>query len=157
MEISSEKIKKWFWIIFIAVPIFTGFMEYQPAKNEYDERKHQVIDTRDVACGPEGLVSCEQAQAWKELKSGKIFNLSDFNSHRRYDAFRIAILSFLYGLIACIFHVWFEVRYGIKNIDVICFGDVEREKLYRKQIFNQALKHALLSNGFVAVMWFILI
>jgi hypothetical protein len=157
MEIKSEKIKTWFWIIFIAVPLFTGFMEYKPSDNEYDERKHQVIDTRDVECGPEGLVSCEQAVVWKDLKSGNIFHLSDFKNYRRYEAFRIAILSFLYGIIACIFHVWFEVRYGIKNLDLICFGDVVREKLYKKQIFNEALKHALFVNGFIAVMWFIVI
>ena len=157
MKINSEKIKTWFWIIFIAIPLLTGFLRYEPAKNEYDERKHEVIQSQDVECGPEGLVSCEQVEMWKDLKSGKIFRQSQFKNHRRLEALRIASLSFLYGLIACIFHVWYEVRYGIKNIDEICFGDVEREKLYKKQVSSEALKYSLFLNGFIAVLWYIVL
>jgi len=157
MELKSEKIKTWFWILFIAIPIFTGFLRYEPDQNEYDERKHQVVETQDVECGPEGLNSCERVEVWKDLKSGKIFQLSQFKNHRRLEAFRIAVLSFLYGLIACIFHVWYEVRYGIKDIDQVCFGDIEREKLYRKQKFCESLKYALSLNGFIAVICFLVL
>jgi hypothetical protein len=157
MEINHEKLRTWFWIIFICIPIFTGFLGYENAENEYDSRKHIALGSHSVECGPEGLVSCERVDVWKDLKSGKIFHLSEFKTHRRYQAFRIACLSFFYGLIGCIFYVFYEVRYGIKNIDVICFGDIEREKLYRTQIFNQALKHALIFNGSVAVFWFLMI
>jgi len=157
MEINNEKLRTWFWIVFIAIPIFTGFLRYEPDANEYDDRRHQAIETKDVECGPEGLISCERVDVWRDLKSGKIFQLSQFKNHRRLEAFRIATLSFLYGIIACIFHVWYEVRYGIKNIDQICFGDIEREKLYRKQKFNEALKYALSLNGFIAVMWYLVL
>lgn len=157
MEISSDKIKTWFWVIFIAIPLITGFLRFEPDVNEYDDRRHQVIETQDVECGSLGLVNCEQVDVWKDLKSGKIFNRSQFKNHRRIEAFRIACLSFLYGLIACIFHAWHELRYGIKNINEICFGDIEREKLYRKQILNEALKTSLFLNGFIAVMFYILL
>ena len=157
MEISSDKIKTWFWVIFICIPIFTGFLGYENAENEYDSRKHIALESHAVECGPDGLVSCDRVDVWKDLKSGKIFHLSEFKTHRRYEAFRIACLSFLYGLFGCIFYVFYEVRYGIKNIDEICFGDIEREKLYRKQILNEALKTSLSLNGFIAVMFYILL
>jgi hypothetical protein len=157
MEISREKIKTWFWVIFIAIPLFTGFLRYEPDENEFDDRRHQVVETQDVECGTEGLNSCEQVNVWKDLKSGKIFHSSQFKNHRRLEAFRIACLSFLYGLIACIFHAWYKIRYDIKNINEICFGDIEREKLYRKQIFNDAIKNALTTNGFLAVMIYIIL
>lgn len=157
MEISSDKIKTWFWVIFICIPIFTGFLGYENAENEYDSRKHIALESHAVECGPDGLVSCDRVDVWKDLKSGKIFHLSEFKTHRRYESFRIACLSFLYGLFGCIFYVFYEVRYGIKNIDEICFGDIEREKLYRKQILNEALKTSLSLNGFIAVMFYILL
>lgn len=111
----------------------------------------------DVECGPNGLNSCEVVDKWQDDETGKIYHLSEFKTHRRHQALRIAALSFLYGLIACWFHVWYEVRYEIKNIDNICFGDIEREKLYRKQIFNQELRKALIYNGIISAMWYVVI
>jgi hypothetical protein len=154
---SSEKLKNWFWAIFLAIPLFTGFLQYDFLPQEYDGSKHTIIESHSEACGTEGMISCEVADTWKDIKTGKIFHRSEFKSHRRYQAFKIASLSFLYGLIACFFYVWHEIRYGIKNIDAICFGHIEREKLYKKEIFNKKLKHALFCNGFISLLWFIMI
>jgi len=154
---SSEKLKNWFWAIFIAIPLFTGFLRYDFLPQEYDDGKHTIIESHSEECGTEGMISCEVADTWKDIKTGKIFHRSEFKSHRRSQAFKIASLSFLYGLIACFFYVWYEVRYGIKDIDAVCFGDIEREKLYKKQIFNKELKYAIFCNGFISLLWYIVI
>ena len=154
---NPEKIKNIFWLIFILIPLFTGFLQYESAQNEYDERIHTALSSHDVECGTEGLNSCDVVDKWQDNKTGKIYYLSEFKTHRRHQAFRIACLSFLYGLIACAFYVWYEVRYGIKNIDDFCLGDSEREKLFRKQIINEKTKEALFTNAFIAVIWFIVI
>ena len=114
MSNKGEKIKTWFWIIFITIPLITGFLNYEKSSNEFNDRKHEVIELQDVECGPEGLVSCEKVTTWKDIKSGRIFHDYQFKNHRLAEAMRISILSFLYGLIACFCHAWHSKNYGIK-------------------------------------------
>ncbi len=138
MQFKQSHIRKVFWTLFIGLPIFFGFLSYNWLPQEYDERNHILIESQSVECGPEGLNSCESPRVWRDRKTGKIFHANDFASHRRTEAFRISLLSFLYGLVACLFYAW-------------------DENVRDSKVFKEAIKYALSLNALLSLAIFILI
>lgn len=112
MHNKQDRIKTIFWCAFVALPLFTGFLQYDWLPEEYDERRHDLIKSHSVECGMEGMQSCDVPDVWEDRKSGKVYHATDFKNHNRVESFRLAILSFLYGLIACLFHVWDRKKSG---------------------------------------------
>ncbi len=100
------KAKSLFWLIYIGLPLFSGFLSYNWLPQEYDERQHILIESHSVDCGMNGMNSCEVPDVWRDKDSGQVYNASQFSEHRRYESIRISILSFLYGLIGCLFFAW---------------------------------------------------
>ena len=134
----QDQVRKVFWMAFFALPLFTGFLSYDWLPQEYDERNHILIESHSVECGHEGLNSCDAPDVWKDRKTGRVYRESDFISHHRSESIRVAVLSFLYGLIACIFHAW-------------------DKKKAKAESFVVMFREALVINAIVSVVIFIVI
>lgn len=161
-ESKLEKIKAAFWVIYILIPIFTGWMTYQYLPNEYDERKHELLESHHVECGTEGMQSCVVPDKWRNKISGKIYTSSQFASHRRAEAERIAIITFAYGLIGCLFAAyWSVVRHRISMIKLMqkLGKEYVQHDFYQqtRKIFFGALKTAFIVDFFISlfVYWMI--
>ena len=103
-ESTLDKVNTWFWVFYILVAIFSGFMNYQYLPNEsYDESKHELLESHFESCGTENMQSCEVFDKWRDDATGKIYTFNQFPAHRRSEAGRISITVFAYGLIWCLF------------------------------------------------------
>jgi hypothetical protein len=83
-----------------------GWLAYQPLSNEYDEKKHKLLESHFEECGPEGLKGCEIPDKWRDEETGKIYTAGQFTEHHHSEARRIGIAAFAYGLIACLFFAY---------------------------------------------------
>jgi len=137
-ESAFTKLEISFWTIYVLLPIFMGWMEYHPSPNEYNQARHELLESRSVECGPEGLQSCKEPVRWRDEDTGVVFTLAQFAEHRRSEARRVAAISFAYGLIACLF---------------FAYGRVFR----KREVFINAFKKALVVNGIVAFFFFLVI
>ncbi len=101
LEISpSKKVRTAFWIAFLLFPIFSGLLFYDFLPNEtYNERLHDLLASDEV-CKDSGECA-RRAIEWKSKKSGELFRREDFSEHRHKEAFRVASLMFLYGMVGC--------------------------------------------------------
>lgn len=133
-----SKLRFLFWISFIFVPFFTDFLSYQWLPQEYDYTRHKLLESHSVACGVEGLNSCDIPDVWKDNATGSIYKSSDFKSHRHEQALRISLFTFLYGLLACFFYAWDSTR-------------------AKPGIFMLKLKTALMYNLIFSSIFFIVI
>lgn len=133
MEITRNQMRSVFWLIYICLPLFTGFLSYNWLSQEYDERNHILLSSHSVECGPNGLNSCDSPDSWKDRNTGKIYHSSEFKAHRRSESIRIAILTFLYGLIGCAFYAWDEKKGSSRS-------------------FKELFKEALFVNSFLAII-----
>lgn len=161
-ESKLKKISNVFWAVYILIPIFSGFMMYRYSPNEYDERKHELLESHSVECGTEGMQSCEVPDKWRNVTTGKIYTSNQFVAHRRAEARRIAITTFAYGLIGCLFSAYGRVvRYRISmNRLMRSEGKEYVEQDFRHHIrreFIGALKAALCMDIFISlfVYWMI--
>jgi hypothetical protein len=94
----------------------TGFMNYNWLPNEsYDDKKHISVDYSmyEVSNGVTPSNDVRVEQVWKSKLTGEIFTRQDFVDYRFKEALRLAIIAFLYGLIACIFYSYKEVHAGL--------------------------------------------
>lgn len=107
---TFKKIEVVFWIVYILMPIFSGWMVYRPLPNEYDEKKHELLDSHHDECGLGGLQSCEVPDKWRDEETGKIYVLEQFTEHHRSEGRRIAITTFAYGLVGCTFFAFTRRR-----------------------------------------------
>lgn len=157
-----EKIKAAFWVIYILIPIFTGWMTYQYLPNEYDERKHELLESHSIECGTEGMQSCEVPDKWRNKITGKIYTSSQFSAHRRAEAERIAIIAFAYGLIGCLFSAYGSVvRHRISMIRLM--QEIGKEYVEQdfhhqmRKMFFDSFKTALVVDFFISlfVYWMI--
>lgn len=99
-----RKLEVAFWIVFIALPIFTGWLAYHWLPNEsYDEKEHELLLGREVGDPQEHVVRPEM---WRDKKTGEVFMPAHFSEHRAAEAKRLAATDFAYGLIGCIFYAW---------------------------------------------------
>lgn len=133
-----NKVRYSFWVLFFCVPFFTDFLSYQWLPQEYDYTRHTLLESHSVACGVEGLNSCDIPDVWKDNATGSIYKSSDFKSHRREQALRISLFTFLYGLLACLFYAWDSTKSHPGN-------------------FRIKLKTALLYNLIFSLLFFIVI
>ncbi len=108
-ESTLTKLEPVFWVAYILLPIFTGWLAYQPLPNEYDESKHELLESHSEECGPEGLRSCEVPDKWRDEETGKVYTSGQFTEHHRSEGRRIGITVFAYGLIACLFFAYSRV------------------------------------------------
>lgn len=155
MNISKfEKINIAFWIIYILIPIFTGWMVYQTLPNEYNEERHELLESHLEECGSEGMQSCDVPDKWRDKITGEIYIPSQFSSHHRAEAKRIAIIAFVYGLIGCLFYAYGRVvEHRIFLIDIMKIRSKEdiQQELYKK--FFKSLKYALFVDFVFALLF----
>ena len=161
-ESKFEKIQAAFWVIYILIPIFTGWMMYQSHPNEYDERKHELLESHAEACGTEGVLSCDVPDRWRDEITGKIYTSSQFSAHKRAEAERIAIIAFAYGLIGCLFSAYGSVvRHRISMIRLM--QEIGKEYVEQdfhhqmRKMFFDSFKTALVVDFFISlfVYWMI--
>jgi hypothetical protein len=89
-----------FWIAYVALPIFTGWLAYRWLPNEsYDQQKHELLESHEEEDGNDR--TGEVADVWKDRETGKIYSREMFEQHVRQEARRMAIAWFAYGLIGC--------------------------------------------------------
>ena len=157
-----KKIKATFWVIYILIPLFTGWMTYQYLPNEYDEQKHDLLASHSVECGTDGMQSCEVPDKWRNKITGKIYTSSQFATHRRAEAEHIAIITFACGLIGCLFSAYGSVvRHRISMIKLIQeIGEEYVQQDFHQQMrkmFFGTLKTALVVDFFISlfVYWMI--
>jgi len=108
-EPTFRKLEKYFWLAYILLPLFTGFLSYNWLPNEsFDEKKHEQLASRIVDTNPVGG-SEEVANAWQSKTSGRIYSRETFAKHRHTEAVRMSVITFLYGLIGCLFFAYGQV------------------------------------------------
>jgi hypothetical protein len=97
-----RRVQTVFWIAFIALPIFTGWLAYDWLPNEsYDAGKHELLESHEEEHG--GRIG-DVADLWRDKRTGEVFARGDFEEHRRREARRMAAVCFAYGLIGCFFY-----------------------------------------------------
>ena len=97
-----KKIEVVFWVIYVLFPIFTDLFVYQPLPDEYNETKHELLESHFEEVGPEGLNSAEVPDAWRDRQSGRVFTADMFVDYRRSQA-RFRGIKFLgYSVIGCL-------------------------------------------------------
>jgi hypothetical protein len=91
------RVQEIFWAAFIILPIVTGILSYRWLPNEsYDQRKHVLLQSETDDEG-------ERAMVWRSKTTGSVYTRAQFASHAREEARRIALRSFAYGLLGCLF------------------------------------------------------
>jgi hypothetical protein len=108
-ESGFKKLEPVVWILYVLLPIFTGWFAYQRLPNEYDEQRHELLRSHSEECGPEGLRSCEVPDEWRDKTTRRIYTASQFTGHRRAEARRIGVTAFAYGLIGCVLFAYGRV------------------------------------------------
>lgn len=98
------------WVIFVLVPIFTGWLHYDYLPHEYPyDSRHEVLEFYPEAVGPEGLQSAEVPDKWRDIATGEIFTSEDFADHRKQEAWRRVFIWFAYGLVGCFLFATLQV------------------------------------------------
>lgn len=112
-ESMFKKLEPVFWLAYLLLPIFTGWLAYQYLPNEYyDKKRHELLESHFEECGTQGLESCEIPDKWRDDETGKIFTAGQFTEHQHSEARRIGIATFAYGLIGCLFFAYGRVIQG---------------------------------------------
>ena len=98
-----------FWIAFIVIPLFTGFLAYHWLPNE-----SPILSSGEVIPPNEIISSHEEcrddnscgivADIWRDTKTNKVYTHDDFKEHRNSEKVRMALVWFCYGLIGCFFY-----------------------------------------------------
>lgn len=151
-----EKINTTFWIIYILIPIFTGWTNYQYLPNEYNEQRHEILEFHSVECGPEGMQNCDVPDKWRDKITGETYTSSQFSTYRRDEAARIAIITFAYGLIGCLFFAYGSVVRH-RNFLIELMQDRGKEDIPQNfhrelpKMFFNSLKHALFVDFFISL------
>jgi hypothetical protein len=134
-ESTFTKLEPVFWVAYVLLPIFTGWLVYQPLANEYDKNKHELLESHFEECGPEGLRSCEVPDKWRDEETGKVYTSGQFTERHRSEGRRIGITTFAYGLIACLFFAYSRV-------------------VRRRETFFKGFKRSIVVNVLVALFMY---
>jgi len=97
-----------FWVVYIVLPIFTGWLAYDWLPNEsFDEKRHDLLAAHEVGdrWGDYG----ERPDIWRHKSTGDIYTPASFAVHRNSEARRLAATWFVYGLIGCFFFAYIRV------------------------------------------------
>lgn len=157
-----EKVQSAFWIIYILIPMFSGWMAYQYLPGEYDERKHELLESHSIECGTEGMQSCEVADKWRDNNTGEIYIASQFTSHRRAEAARISTITFAYGLIGCLFSAYGrlvrERNSMIRDMQEMGRAYIPQDfKQHMRQTFIDSFKTALGIDFIISLFFYLII
>src|SRR3974390_687836 len=88
-----------FWIVYIALPFFTGILAYHWLPNEsYDERHHDLVLNREVPDENDNPV--DVPAMWADKQTGTVYTYEQFQGNRHLEAIRGAFVWFAYGLLA---------------------------------------------------------
>ncbi len=102
---------KVFWVVFILIPLFTGFLHYRCLPNEhFDKEQHELLMSHEE-CDDVGRCY-DHADEWRDKKTGEVFFAVDFEGHRRDEIVRITTIAFAYGLIGCFAFAYFGRHEG---------------------------------------------
>jgi hypothetical protein len=100
-----------FWIIFLVLPIITGWLAYDWQPNEsFDERRHNLLDFSEIE-DTNGNIGA-RPEVWEDKKTGEVISRADFKEHRGREARRMAAVWFAYGLIGCFAFAWARSAQG---------------------------------------------
>ena len=89
------------WIGYVALPFFTGWLDYRPMPNElFDENRHEVIESHAIH-GPNYMGIEGIADKWRDPATGQVYSAESFAEHRRTEALRLGVAWFAYGVIGC--------------------------------------------------------
>jgi hypothetical protein len=93
-----------FWLVFLCVPVFTGWLDYQSLPDEvYDPTRHELLKSQVKEAWPQGLGTYMVPDSWRNGATGTIYSTHAFSAHRQSEAKRLGISWFVYGLIGCAF------------------------------------------------------
>lgn len=129
-----RKIEVGFWIVFVALPIFTGLLAYRWLPNEsFDEKRHELLSGREV--GDRWQEHGVRPEMWRDMKTREVFMPVQFAKHRAAEAKRIAATWFAYGLVGCFFYAWTRIQ-------------------QKKERFYKAFRRAVALNLAIAIYMF---
>ncbi len=96
-----------FWVIYLALPMVTGWLDYQSLPNEhYDPSRHEILRSHAKEAWPEGLGTYQIPDVWKDQATGTVYTFESFSEHHRSEAKRLGLMWFAYGLIGCVFFAY---------------------------------------------------
>jgi hypothetical protein len=118
-ETLSRNTESLFWIPYVIVPIFAGFLAYHSVDNElYSPERHLLIASHEIS---DEYRSATVYDEWKDKRTARIYTPTDFIEHRQSEALRMTYTWFLYGLIGCGFYSIQRSRFaGQKVIPSFC-------------------------------------
>ena len=104
-ETLSRNGESAFWIVYVLVPMLTGFLAYSWLPHEsFDPGADRAIASHEVTYEEnEQDKTATVYDVWQDRKTGVIYTLKEFEEHRRGEAPRMAYRWFMYGLIGCCF------------------------------------------------------
>jgi hypothetical protein len=129
------RIQAGFWLAYILLPLFTGWLAYDWLPNEsFDQHEHVSLASREHE-DRNGRVT-EIVTVWQNKQSGGTYSQASFADHRRSEAQRMAAIWFAYGLVGCFF-------YGFARV------------ISKQMSFYEAFGKAVLVNLAIALFtWF---
>jgi hypothetical protein len=137
-RISFQKFEVLFWLVFLLLPAFTGWLDYQPLPNEhYDPQQHQLLSFHVREGWPNGLGSYKVPETWRDEKSGEQYSAQLFVEHHKREARRLGITCFAYGLFGCAF-------FGYSRV------------VRKKNTFLKAFRSALMVDFIVSMLAFVI-
>jgi len=105
--LTSPRVVILLFAVYVLLPLFTGFLFYQPDVDEiYDESRHELLDEAPVPADDEGHPEWMRPLEWKNRATGEVFTPESFIDHHRHEAFRMGLISFFYGLLACVYSAY---------------------------------------------------
>src|SRR5450631_3645212 len=78
-----------FWMVFLCVPVFTGWLDYQSLPDEiFDPTRHELLKSHIRDAWPEGLGTYRVPDSWRNEATGTIYTADSFSAHRQSEARR---------------------------------------------------------------------
>jgi hypothetical protein len=110
--LTLRRLERSFWMLFIALPIFTGWLSYDLLPNEAFDKQHHIAISSHIVChGAEDQECGDAVDIWKDARTGKTYTRAQFAHHEQTEHFRMLYTNFGYGLIGCLaFGVFRETK-----------------------------------------------
>ena len=90
-----------FWIAFLISPLIFGLLEYRWLRDEsFDPKRHELISGVDV--GTRYEEKGVRPMLWRSKETLEVFSPGDFAEHRTTERYRLTVVWFGYGLLACL-------------------------------------------------------
>ena len=112
-ERASRNAEAIFWAVYVLVPLLTGLLAYNWLPHEsYSPERDELLASHEISDGEKTGTVCD---AWKDKATGRVYTISEFESHRRSESKRMGYTWFAYGLIGCAFFAFRQVRFSDKR------------------------------------------